>query len=255
MIRPVAGIYFPAPPSRLACARRARPRSRARGQVLSVDLARQEVTIKHEDIPQFMPGMTMAFKVATPGSPRRPPAWRSPRRWSSVTRSRICGRWNASGPRPFPKPEMASRVPATCSRRTRGWPHSSTSAESPAVDRLARAGSGRHVHIHSLSTTQLLSSHGSPFPDRSGSFRTDAALAGSVRLLSVTLDPRTTRRRFFTSTRRLHADPAIWSFVTGQADELEKFGSQFGVSYSAGGTEQEIVHNLRTAVIDRADGC
>ena len=34
-----------------------------RGQVLAVDQARQEITIKHEDIPRFMPGMTMPFKV------------------------------------------------------------------------------------------------------------------------------------------------------------------------------------------------
>src|SRR5665811_1952300 len=30
-----------------------------RGQVLAVDAARQEITIKHEDIKGFMPGMTM----------------------------------------------------------------------------------------------------------------------------------------------------------------------------------------------------
>ena len=35
-----------------------------RGQVLAVDRARQEVTIKHEDIPHFMPAMTMTFKVS-----------------------------------------------------------------------------------------------------------------------------------------------------------------------------------------------
>ena len=34
-----------------------------RGQVLAVDAARQEITIKHEDIKGFMPGMTMPFKV------------------------------------------------------------------------------------------------------------------------------------------------------------------------------------------------
>src|SRR5262245_6321780 len=33
------------------------------GQILAVDQARQEITVKHGDIQGFMPGMTMAFKV------------------------------------------------------------------------------------------------------------------------------------------------------------------------------------------------
>src|SRR5690349_9012131 len=35
-----------------------------KGQVLSVDTQKQEITIKHEDIVGFMPGMTMPFRVA-----------------------------------------------------------------------------------------------------------------------------------------------------------------------------------------------
>ena len=34
-----------------------------RGQILAVDPSRGEITIKHEDIKGFMPGMTMPFKV------------------------------------------------------------------------------------------------------------------------------------------------------------------------------------------------
>src|SRR3954469_22733804 len=37
-----------------------------RGQIVAVDPARQELTIKHEDIRGFMPGMTMPFKVRDP---------------------------------------------------------------------------------------------------------------------------------------------------------------------------------------------
>ena len=33
------------------------------GQVVAVTPERNEITIKHEDIPNFMPGMTMPFKV------------------------------------------------------------------------------------------------------------------------------------------------------------------------------------------------
>src|SRR5215207_3979024 len=41
----------------------ASPNYELRGQILKVDPARQELTIKHGDIKGFMPGMTMAFRV------------------------------------------------------------------------------------------------------------------------------------------------------------------------------------------------
>src|SRR5688572_12258499 len=41
-----------------------RPREyELRGVVVAVDSTRQEITIKHDDIPRFMPGMTMPFRV------------------------------------------------------------------------------------------------------------------------------------------------------------------------------------------------
>src|ERR687895_567529 len=46
-----------------ACVRPPAREYALKGQVLAVDQARQEVTLKHDDIPRFMPGMTMAFKV------------------------------------------------------------------------------------------------------------------------------------------------------------------------------------------------
>jgi Cu/Ag efflux protein CusF len=33
------------------------------GQIVAIDTARQEITVKHQDIPGFMPGMTMPFRV------------------------------------------------------------------------------------------------------------------------------------------------------------------------------------------------
>lgn len=48
----------------LAAASCARPRHyELRGQVVSVDPARQQITIRHDGILAFMPGMTMPFRV------------------------------------------------------------------------------------------------------------------------------------------------------------------------------------------------
>jgi cytochrome oxidase Cu insertion factor (SCO1/SenC/PrrC family) len=50
----------------------------------------------------------------------------------------------------------------------------------------------------------------------------------------------------------LQADPAIWRFATGPRETVRRFGAQFGVSTPDGAPgPAEIVHNLRTAVIDR----
>ena len=49
-----------------ACSRPEPPRQYPlQGQILAVHPDRQEVTIRHEDIPQFMPAMTMTYPVAT----------------------------------------------------------------------------------------------------------------------------------------------------------------------------------------------
>ena len=51
-----------------ACARREPPKVYSlTGQVLAVQEDRRQLTVRHDDIPNFMPGMTMNFPVASPG--------------------------------------------------------------------------------------------------------------------------------------------------------------------------------------------
>jgi protein SCO1/2 len=255
MTRPLAGIVIALPLLVSGCARDHAREFELRGQVLSVDPARQEVTIKHEDIPQFMPGMTMAFKVATPGL-------LDGRQRGDLVKATLVVRdtqphlrtLERIGFAPLSEVEMASRVAAILAP---GEPVT----DAAFIDERGRSRrladwQGQVLAVTFIYTRcplpnfcPLMDRHFRAAQDR---VRTDAALAGSVRLLSVTFDPRyDTPAVLREHAAKLHADPAIWSFVTGQADELEKFGSQFGVSIlREGGTEQEIVHNLRTAVID-----
>src|SRR5262249_26469875 len=52
----------------------------------------------------------------------------------------------------------------------------------------------------------------------------------------------------------LDADPARWTFLTGDRDEIDRFASRFGVQVSrALNDPRDITHNLRTAIIS-ADG-
>jgi protein SCO1/2 len=73
-----------------------------------------------------------------------------------------------------------------------------------------------------------------------------------VRLLTVTLDPEFDRPAILKAyARRREADPAIWTFLTGDPIEVNKFASQFGLYVQHNPQNPiDITHNLRTAVID-----
>jgi protein SCO1/2 len=71
----------------------------------------------------------------------------------------------------------------------------------------------------------------------------------------VTFDPeRDTPDVLAAQATKLKADPAIWTFLTGDAPTVERFAGKFGVSVMRDSSDpSQIVHNLRTAVVG-ADG-
>jgi protein SCO1 len=75
----------------------------------------------------------------------------------------------------------------------------------------------------------------------------------NVQLLSVSFDPLTdTPVVLKKHAQSLEADRRLWTFVTGDRDEIDRWASRFGVSVSrAMNDPRDITHNLRTALIDR----
>jgi protein SCO1/2 len=79
----------------------------------------------------------------------------------------------------------------------------------------------------------------------------DPVLEDRFHLLSVSFDPEyDTPPMLAAHARRAGADTTSWSFVTGHAADIDRFASRFGVSIMRNRSPQEIVHSLRTAVID-----
>jgi len=81
--------------------------------------------------------------------------------------------------------------------------------------------------------------------------KADPAL--NVHLVTVSFDPETDTpavlKKHGTS---LGFDPRLWTLLTGDRDEVDKFAAQFGVSVARAMTDQrDITHNLRTVIIDR----
>lgn len=228
------------------------------GQILSVDPARQEVTIKHEDIPRFMPGMTMAFRVHD----GRLLQGRVPGDLVTATLVVDPGDVHLRTLRRTGFAAVASpAVPAgVMDLLARGEPAADASFTNERGIRARLADWRGRILAVTFMYTRCPVPDFCPLMDRQfkvvqDQVRADPALRGRVRLLSVTLDPaHDTPAVLAKHAVALDADPAIWHFLSGTREELMRFASQFGVSTVAGdGGTAEIVHNLRTAVID-ADG-
>jgi len=225
------------------------------GQILAVDPARQELTIKHQDIPGFMPGMTMAFKVFEP----RLMDGRTPGELVTATlvvkgTAAYLRNLSRTGFAPVVEAHAATRVidllePGETLR-------DATLLDETGTRRRLADWQGRILAVAFVYTRCPLANF-CPLMDRhfaavQEQVQADVALRDRVRLVSVSIDPEHDRPEVLAKhAARLGADRAVWQFLTGDREEVEAFASQFGVSVMREGTAaDDIVHNLRTAIID-----
>ena len=226
-----------------------------RGQVLAVDPARREITIKHDDIPQFMPGMTMPFKVQdvrllegrAAGELVKATLVVEPNGAHLRAIERIGSAPLADVPPPRSPDALldpGDAVPDATFVDERGAPRRLSDWRGQAV-----AVTFIYTRCPIPDFCPLMDRH---FTTVQRAIASDAALRGRVHLLSVSFDPQYDRPPVLTAhARRVGAEPAWWTFLTGSPRDVEAFAWQFGVSViREGEAAGEIVHNLRTAVID-----
>jgi protein SCO1/2 len=81
----------------------------------------------------------------------------------------------------------------------------------------------------------------------------DEKLAARTHLVSVSFDPDyDTPAVLNAHAARVGSNPAIWTWLTGTRETVATFTNAFGISLMRNDpATPEIVHNLRTAVIDR----
>jgi len=246
----------------IACSRPSTDRTYTlQGQVLSVAPDRHEATIKHEDIKGLMPAMTMPYKV------------RDPKLLESVTpgdliNAKLVVETNDAyladlkkvGQAPLEKPP--AEAPPASSGFELLKPGESV-PDAKFIDQDGRKRSftsfvGSPLVITFIYTKCPLPQF-CPLMDRNFAriqeqLRQDRTLQ-SVHLISISFDPTTdTPPVLRKHARELMADPKRWTFLTGDRDDIDRFGARFGVSVSrALNDPRDISHNLRTAIID-ADG-
>lgn len=227
------------------------------GQILVVKAETNELLVKHEDIPGFMPAMTMPYTVKDP----------------AIIKDRVAGDLITATLKVAPDSAFLSAITRTGSAPL---PDDARTTIPPAANvHLLQPGSavpatkltdqegqaialtdfkGSAIAVTFIYTRCPLAQF-CPLIDRrfvevQKLAAADPALAGKVRLMSISFDPQFDRAETMRAhARKLGADPKVWRFATAEEATVDRLAAEFGVNVirEKDGT---ITHNLRTAIVD-----
>ena len=241
-----------------ACSRQPEARTyELKGQILVVKPETSELLVKHEDIPGFMPAMTMPYVVKDPGLLKDRAAGDLITATLTVddTLAHLT-RITKTGSAPIPD-DARTTIPAAAGvellRPGDAVPDTPLTTQGDTQVSL-RDFAGSATAVTFIYTRCPLPQY-CPLMDRRFAevqelVRKDAALRGKVRLLSVSFDPRFDRAAVLRQhAKTLNADPQVWTFATAEESIVDRFAARFGVNVIRENNDT-ITHNLRTAVID-----
>ena len=225
-----------------------------RGQVLAVDASRSEVTIKHEDIKNFMPAMTMPFKVRDTALLERQKAG------DLVTATLVVGEVDAYLSAITTTGHASVQAPPTVGETPRILAPGDQIADALLMDQDGKPFPFSSLRGHRVALTFIYTRcplpEFCPMMDRHFA-AVQKTLAGTpslgdVRLVSVTFDPEfDTPAVLKAHAQRVRANPAVWTFATGERDDLARFASQLGLYLERNPDNAiDIIHNLVTVVVD-----
>ena len=237
-----------------ACAPRPEGRRHElKGQVLAVSPERQEVVIRHEEIPGFMPAMTMPFSV-------KDKALLEGRAPGDIVLGTLVVTDTNAWLEGLTKTGFLALSAPPAPVEPGGLRPNDLVPDAALVDQDGKARRFSDWRGHAIALTFVFTR--CPLPDfcpaLDRSFarlqeqvKADSALAAKVRLLTVSFDPEhDTPAVLEKHASRLGADPALWVYLTGETAAVDAFGRHFGLSVEREGGEAGLTHNLRTAVID-----
>jgi len=233
------------------------------GQVLSLEPARKVVTVKHGEIKGFMPAMTMPYEVRdeklldglAPGD-------LIDATLVVLSNGAYLSSIKKVGQAPIEKPAAEATAPVASSgfellKVGDAVPDSAFIDQDGTTLRFS-AFKGSTVVLTFIYTRCPLPTF-CPLMDRhfvtvQKALGADPSLKG-VHLVTVSIDPITdTPPVLRKHAKNLNADPARWTFLTGDRDDIDRFSARFGVSASRAMNDQlDVTHNLRTAIVN-ADG-
>ena len=255
-MRRIGGILLVASLLAPACNRAPAARQfELKGQILSIDTERQEILVRHEDIPGFMSAMTMPYKVKDAGLLQGREAG------DLVTATLVVEEVNAylstltrTGHAAIENPPQAPLITASDLLVEGEQVPNHVLVDQDKTPRLMISLRGHRVALTFMYTRCPMPEF-CPRMDRNfvevQKIIAQTPELADVRLVSVTLDPAfDTPAVLKAHADGLHADLSRWHFVTGDREDLASFAKRFGVTAEPGEPGAMMVHSLRTAVID-----
>lgn len=239
-----------------ACTRPApEPKSYAlTGQILAVHPEKQSLTIKHQDIPGYMPGMTMTFvaRDASMVQGREPGEMVTATLEVGDTSSRLTA-ITVTGKEPI------AAMPAEIALAQGLLQEGDALPDATFIDQDGRTRSLSEWRGGPLAVTFTYTRCPLPefcpridrnFAETAKALAGDEALRGRAKLLTISFDPgHDTPAVMKAHAKKIGADPAVWTFATGTREQVELFAARFGVAVTrTGETPEDIMHNLRTIV-------
>ena len=244
-----------------ACRHAAEPERRfpLKGQILGIGATRQDgrrdVSIKHEDIPGFMPAMTMAYSV------KQASALDGYAPGDLVTATLVLAGSDMflegltkTGHADVP-PDAKPVKPMDVMNPGDAVPVDALTDQEGKVRTLSDW-QGRALAVTFVYTRcpvpdfcPLMDRH---FSDLQRAIAEDPKLRDRAHLVSVSFDPaHDTPAVIAAHAKARGADPALWSYLTGSREAIDHLTSRFGVStIDETDAAQTITHNLRTAIVD-----
>jgi protein SCO1 len=237
------------------------PRHAMRGMVLALDAARKTIVVSHDDVPGVMPAMTMPFEVSDRRELNRivPGAIVSFTLVVSQASARIENlrvvRYDSVEQDPLTARRL--RLLRNLTRPATPVTVGQAVPDFTLIDQTHQRVSlsqfrGKLVAVNFIYTSCVLpqfcyrlANHFSVMERR---FR--ERLGRDLVLLTITFDPaRDTPERLAEYARHWKANPAVWHFLTGSADDVGRVCGLFDVDFFP--EEGLISHVSRTLLIDR----
>lgn len=233
------------------------PTYQLKGQILAVKPDTNEVLVKHEDIPGFMPAMTMPYVVKDAAllKDRVPGDLITATLKVESTLAHLTA-ITRTGSAPIPD-DARTTIPAAAGVEL--LKPGDMVPETALINQDDRSVSlkdfaGSAAAITFIYTRCPLPQY-CPLMDRrfaevQALAAKDPSLAGKVRLLSISFDPKFDRAAVLRQhAKTLNADPSVWTFATADEGVVDRLAARFGVNVIRESNDT-ITHNLRTAVID-----
>ena len=242
----------------IGCSREPETRSyQLTGQILVVKPDTNEVLVKHDDIPGFMPAMTMPYVVNDPALIKDRAAG------DLITATLVVGRERAhlsaitrTGSAPLPE-DARTTIPAAAGvsilKPGDAVPNTPLIDQDGATVTLGDL-RGSAAAVSFIYTRCPLPQFCPMIDRRFGEVQqiaaADPALAGRVKLLSISFDPEFDRAEVLRAhAKKTGADPRVWRFATAPQPVVDRMAAEFGINVIRE-KDNTITHNLRTAVID-----